>query len=52
MDGKKRMSILVAVPYEPKVAILFFFPGGSTKKTSCKLKAAADRTIVPKFFAF
>ena len=51
-DVKKRMSIFVAVPWLPKVAILFFLPGGSTRKTSDKLKAAAERSIVPKFFAF
>jgi len=27
-------------------------PGGSTKNISLILNAAADRTIVPKFFAF
>ena len=52
IDGKNRMSIFVAVPYEPNVAILFFLPGGSTRKTSYRLKAAAERTIVPKFLAF
>ena len=52
IEGKKRMSILVDVPCDPNVAILFFFPGGSTRKTSDRLKAAADLTIVPKFFAF
>ena len=52
IEGKNRMSILVAVPWEPNVAILFFLPGGSTRKTSLRLNAAADRSIVPKFLAF
>ena len=52
IDGKNLMSIFVAVPCEPKVDTFFFFPAGSTKKTSLKLKAAAERRIVPKFFAF
>ena len=52
IDGKNLISILFAVPCEPKVAILFFLPGGSTRKTSLRLKAAADLTIVPKFLAF
>ena len=52
VDGKNLMSIFVAVPCEPKVEILFFLPAGSTKNTSSRLKAAADLSIVPKFFAF
>ena len=52
IDEKKRMSILVAVPWEPKVAILFFLFCCSTRKTSDRLKAAAERMIVPKFLAF
>ena len=52
MELKKRVGILLAVPYDPNADILFFFPGGSTKKISLKLNAAADLTIVPKFLAF
>ena len=52
IDGKNLMSILVAVPWEPKVDTFFFFPADSIRKTSLKLKAAADLKIVPKFFAF
>ena len=51
-EAKKRVGILVAVPCEPKAEILFFFPGGSTKNISSRLKAAADLIIVPKFLAF
>ena len=52
IEVKNRMSIFVAVPWEPNVEILFFLPGGSTRKTSARLKAAADLSMVPKFFAF
>ena len=52
IEGKNLMSIFVAVPWDPNVLILFFFPAYSTRKTSLKLKAAADLTIVPKFLAF